>query len=216
MLMTQIVNSLTSKLEIGGPMASMYLLGNPDHYTSHKFRTFYWKSFINEARFAWQHENEENIDDQMVLLKIKGKIVGRTVVQDYIFCPSEFNHLSLYDWIRLSDIQKCNAKEIKSMLDDSVTDTKDELDDSSAVKDKHSTLADDNEENIYYRFQKGHPLYHSHHVALVSEKDGWVPNFVGGAIPRSDRGDKEYYCSVMLALFKPWRSGNDLKSEQQT
>src|ERR1700691_1693990 len=29
-LMCQIVNSLTSKMEIGGPMASLYLLGNPD------------------------------------------------------------------------------------------------------------------------------------------------------------------------------------------
>ena len=55
-LLTQIVNALTSKLEIGGPMAFMYLLGNPDHYTGNKFRTFYWKSFINEARYAWHHE----------------------------------------------------------------------------------------------------------------------------------------------------------------
>ena len=36
-LLTQIVNNLTSKMEIGGPMASMYLLKNPDHYTNHKF-----------------------------------------------------------------------------------------------------------------------------------------------------------------------------------
>ena len=43
----------------------------------------------------------------------------------------------------------------------------------------------------------------------------WVPNFVGGAIPRSDYGDREYYCSTMLAFFKPWRTGKDLKSEDQ-
>jgi hypothetical protein len=36
-LITQITNTLTAKLEIGGPMAALYLLGNPDHYTSHKF-----------------------------------------------------------------------------------------------------------------------------------------------------------------------------------
>ena len=30
-IMTQIVNSLTSKLEIGAPLASLYLLQNPDH-----------------------------------------------------------------------------------------------------------------------------------------------------------------------------------------
>ena len=31
-LVTKMVNALTAKLEIGSPMASMYLLGNPDHY----------------------------------------------------------------------------------------------------------------------------------------------------------------------------------------
>ena len=36
-LVTKMVNALTAKLEIGSPMASMYLLGNPDHYTSHTF-----------------------------------------------------------------------------------------------------------------------------------------------------------------------------------
>src|SRR5436853_5886438 len=33
-LITQTINCLTAKMEIGGPMASLYLLGNPDHYTS--------------------------------------------------------------------------------------------------------------------------------------------------------------------------------------
>ena len=28
------------RLEIGSPMASMYLLGNPDHYISHEFVNF--------------------------------------------------------------------------------------------------------------------------------------------------------------------------------
>jgi len=44
-LITKIINALTAKLEIGGPMASMYLLGNPDHYTSHKFQVVYWKNY---------------------------------------------------------------------------------------------------------------------------------------------------------------------------
>ena len=33
-ILTKIVNALTVKIEIGGPMASLYLLNNPDHYTS--------------------------------------------------------------------------------------------------------------------------------------------------------------------------------------
>jgi len=48
-LVIQTVNSLTSKMEIGRPMACLYLLGNPDHYTSHKFTVVYWKNYIGEV-----------------------------------------------------------------------------------------------------------------------------------------------------------------------
>ena len=52
-LMTKIVNSLSAKMEMGSPMISMYILGNPDHYKSHEFRVFYWVSFVNAARSPW-------------------------------------------------------------------------------------------------------------------------------------------------------------------
>jgi len=45
----KIVNALTVQLEIGGPMASLYLLGNPDHYTNRDFVVFYWKSYVAEV-----------------------------------------------------------------------------------------------------------------------------------------------------------------------
>jgi hypothetical protein len=48
-LVTKLVNALTAKLEISSPFASLYLLGNPDHYTSHTFINFYWKGFVHEA-----------------------------------------------------------------------------------------------------------------------------------------------------------------------
>ena len=45
-LLTKIVNTLTAKLEIGRPMAFLYLLGNPDHFTNHNFGVFFWKSYV--------------------------------------------------------------------------------------------------------------------------------------------------------------------------
>jgi len=42
-----------------------------------------------------------------------------------------------------------------------------------------------------------------------------VPNILGGALPRSDSGDREFYYMTMLTLFKPWRSGKMLKQENQ-
>jgi hypothetical protein len=41
-------------------------------------------------------------------------------------------------------------------------------------------------------------------------------NFIGHILPRCDQGDREFYCLTMLALFKPWRSGLDLKAQKMS
>ncbi len=56
-------------------------------------------------------------------------------------------------------------------------------------------------------------MFDTHHVHVATDRDRKVPNFVGGMLPRKDRGDREYYCSTMLVLFRLWRTGADLKSE---
>ena len=70
-VVTKLTNSLIGKLEIGAPMASMYLLGNPDHYTNQQFNDFYWKMFVDHAldtchndEYASKHE----LDTASVLL----------------------------------------------------------------------------------------------------------------------------------------------------
>src|SRR5882762_4592209 len=54
-MMVQIVNSLSANMEMGGPMASLYLLGHDDHYTSHVFRPFYWLPYVNKIKSDWQY-----------------------------------------------------------------------------------------------------------------------------------------------------------------
>ena len=41
-------------------------------------------------------------------------------------------------------------------------------------------------------------------MQLCTTKDARGPNFIGGALPRSDKGNSENYSIVMLTLFKPW------------
>jgi len=50
-------------------------------------------------------------------------------------------------------------------------------------------------------------------VQFDDRRNNIVSNFVGGSLPRYDKGDREYYCATMLILFKPWRSGKDLKNK---
>src|SRR5882762_2564553 len=62
-------------------------------------------------------------------------------------------------------------------------------------------------ENIHF-----YKIIHSHQVS-ISTFNKLISNFVGGSLPRCDKGDREYYCTTMLTLFKPWRHGQDLKKK---
>ncbi|KAH7906416.1 hypothetical protein BJ138DRAFT_1016259, partial [Hygrophoropsis aurantiaca] len=197
-IMTQIVNSLTSKMEIGAPMASLYLLGNPDHYTSHKFVPIYWKSYVAEARRYWADEQTtDDPDSNMVLQRIKGSVVGTSPIFDYIYRPAEFGDMSLYNWVRLSEKNR-------------IPRPKDNAKEKSGASKRSGKYSE------YYKFLPDHPLYSSHHVRILLKGEGKVPNFVGGSLPRHDKGDQEYYASTMLTLFAPWRSGAQLKPESLT
>jgi hypothetical protein len=65
-------------------------------------------------------------------------------------------------------------------------------------------------------FLKDHPLCDTHAIKVMPENDKIIPNFIGATLPRRDQGDRELYCSTMLAFFHPWRTGKDLKNESQT
>jgi len=117
--MIQLVNSLTVQAEIGAPMASLYLLGHDDHYTSHTFKSFFWKPYVNEARQAWEASQGEDVEaerlDRVIVEKVNDKLVGITPVLDYIYRPSIYKETCLYDWIHLSTKKKM-GKAALSML----------------------------------------------------------------------------------------------------
>ncbi|KAI0743694.1 hypothetical protein C8Q80DRAFT_1106610 [Daedaleopsis nitida] len=68
----------------------------------------------------------------------------------------------------------------------------------------------------YFNFSARHPQARTHKVCLLEEKESYVPNFIGGAIPQKDTRSREEYCMTMLTLFKPWRSGKDLRPDEET
>ena len=91
-IFTQIVNSLTSKMEIGGPMASLYILGNPDHYTDHRFVPFYWRGYVKEVLNAWTEvqvsekvADLDDLPDKVVINKSHGQFIGLSKVNDYVY-----------------------------------------------------------------------------------------------------------------------------------
>ncbi|EAU86573.2 hypothetical protein CC1G_07769 [Coprinopsis cinerea okayama7 len=66
-------------MEIGSPMASLYLLGNPDHYTSHTFTPFFWKKYVTKVKADWALSAQDdsykdalqNYENEKVLLEVQ-------------------------------------------------------------------------------------------------------------------------------------------------
>jgi hypothetical protein len=243
-LMNKIVNALSTKTEMGGPMVCMYLLGNPDHYTNHTYIPFFWYTFVLEAQKPWEKLNTSTCTEKVALVRTKSRIVGLSPVYDYIYRPSELKHLNLYEWTLRCQHQKYNKRTKKEKCkqdcseDDesnhdtvadnvssnaSVHDSSDtEENDSDTEENKQSdaeTLVEDKIPNRLlknvYKFAKKHPLYDSHVVILKQLQPNVVVNFIGCILPRCDQGDREFYCLTMLTFFKPWRSGLDLKTENE-
>lgn len=195
----KIVNALTARSEIGGPMAVLYLLNNPDHYTSHRFITCYWYQYLQEVLKAWpQHDIGDHpiLPEKVVLAKNQKQYIGLSPIYDYIFRPAFYESVSLYDWIARAEKvvvkRKTDQEESEEVLTQSHDNTR-----------------------VSYMFMKDHPRHKTQSVYLIPENKAKIPNFVGGILPRQDKGNREEYCTVMLMLFKPWRSGHDLKSQNE-
>ncbi|KAF5334277.1 hypothetical protein D9758_015539 [Tetrapyrgos nigripes] len=228
-IITQIVNLLSVKMELGAPMIAMYLLDKPDHYTSHEFKSFYWKDFVSEARKFWLEPDEvqSNKEEKVVVIRHKGRIVGFSSIFDYIYRPDDLNDMTLYEWVCQCERIKLTAEKTEVNCSD---DESSEYYDSGYSSDEEDTYAHQKtletewpsaknhpkplEKNVLPK--NGHPFVHDHplastHYLRMHNKKNIVPNFIGPSLPRKNKGDREYYCSVMLTLFKPWRTGEDLK-----
>ena len=263
-LMTKIVNSLSTKLEIGSPMASMYLLGNPDHYTNFKFVPVYWQSFVREARSAWEqtHSKIPNLDivhgehakkdgecsdalnssssltqktgmtapeyenedypEKLTLFKRNGRVIGLSPVHDYVYCPAKLQSMCLYDWFSTCQCERFPSRKAKKVSADPSAETDSDVDEGlehrSSVGENASCTGDnfatEAPKSNLLPFLSGHPLAGTHGVRYLNT--ACIPNFIGNMLPRHNQGDREYYCSAMLALFKPWRSGLDLRHQSNS
>ena len=365
-IINSIVSGMTSKSEIGGPMAAMYLLGHPDHYTSHKFRSLYWRSFVRKVRSAWEKRTGTSIVDETlerqptdkVLLMKKGEdILKMNTTMDYTCRPLVYENVSLHEWIRRAEKVKVyeprelrdqkegeylvnkilghrwskNGKRIqflvrfelgdsqwlswteckrlealdtylaeqgvsdkdqlsregfqngatddhdirgderdieripdhdddnpceyeinnnvgkgngsrppitrlvstspedtvmnseslisaqRTLVDESITDADENSSDCSDGNSAGPPFSSvDSDDGTWHVFTSDHPQYGTHKVKLCREQEACVPDFIGGTLPRKDKGNREDYCMTMLTLFKPWRTGIELKSDEES
>ncbi|TFK59309.1 hypothetical protein BDN72DRAFT_780923, partial [Pluteus cervinus] len=211
--MTKIVNSLTAKMEIGSPMASLYLLGHPDHYTSHSFTPFYWQSYVYEVSKYW-HEEDDTNTEKIALFKKGNRIIGLSPIYDYVYRPKYLETLNLYDFISSCKRERNNQSNETEQYTSDMTNIEIEINKSNLELTIGKTQ--DNLKSGLYPLLSGHPFSDTHCIRFYSRKKHSIPNFVGATLPRHDQGDREYYCKTMLTLFKPWRTGQHLKQKDET
>ncbi|KAJ3898665.1 hypothetical protein F5879DRAFT_812227, partial [Lentinula edodes] len=152
-------------------------------------------------------------------------------VYDYIYRSEDLDSMSLYEWARSSErmnlkqaISQKKKKDCKADIQQSVTmplglstPIVTFVNDDNTNSDQDLNSVNQNNESIVqlrqscYRLHPTHPLYDTHVTYIKKTTEYDVVNFIGGTLPRPDQGDYGYYCSTMLALFKPWRTGKDLK-----
>ncbi|KAJ7171847.1 hypothetical protein C8R43DRAFT_838149, partial [Mycena crocata] len=104
-------------MEIGSPMAAMYVLGNPDHYKSHTYVNFAWRSYVSFVKNFWNKkadiDMEEDAEDSVTVQKRNGKFVASSVVDDYRYRPQVYENLTLYEWVQTSEKKARTRKELQ-------------------------------------------------------------------------------------------------------
>ena len=159
----------------------------------------------------------EQSKEKVTILKYNNQFIGLSPVHDYIYRGKALRDMCLYDWVarcersKLPKKHKSNSKEVGK--DDGDTEGETYIDE--RLSSHHKLCVSGTASNVL-PFLPEHPLASSHGTRCRPVGKEKVPNFVGSTLPRCDQGDREYYCSVMLTLFKPWRSGLELKTQEQS
>ncbi|KAF5331416.1 hypothetical protein D9611_011867 [Ephemerocybe angulata] len=297
-MIMKVVNSLSSKMEIGAPMAALYLLQNPDHYTSHEFVPFYWKNYLNYVQAQWKaltdmaepgeydidtlpedvgivrngeafedpwmgvtHQTvfeelgyglqedmgpkpglqETDADDDVIFLHMNPAKDGKEVDVDVVKHEDEENAPreshgdssedddfpmggALEECQETVQMSRSNGHYMAKSNTDDYRHRPTQMEEVSlydyvqcALKHPIRAVRNPRQDLRWFRLSEEHPQYATHAVALdPGRRQKYVPHFIGPPIPRRDAGDREYYCCAMLTLFRPWRTGIDMKSADVT
>ncbi|KAJ3556734.1 hypothetical protein NM688_g1860 [Phlebia brevispora] len=169
----------------------------------HLFKVFPWLSYVQKRNHT-------------------GALIGLSKISDYTCRPRELEHISLYDYLRFTEVRKLTPdiwKQMHQARRELFLNYEQECDenDSGSESDEHeSTTHLDAKQPL--QFISDHPLHDTHVVFLLKCTRSLVLNFVGGTLPRRDKGDHEEYCRTMMTIFAltGWRSSLELKGRDQS
>ncbi|CAF4163068.1 unnamed protein product [Rotaria magnacalcarata] len=225
-LILRCFNTLASQQEISSIQVASYLMGWPDHYTSHTFVNIYLigierylepslsklKEQINYTSSSSSvtnnisldtlqsvNEIDEVEDDQHESFELETGIDH----QHLVLCNKRIDYE-----LRPNDLSHICLYEFYSNYRKAKLTSSDKIlfkSDSTST----SLTRRGRRPNDQWLFQQEHPQYSSH--LLIRRSYRVVPVLLGPSIPRYEREDtKERYASAILTLFYPWRSVLDI------
>lgn len=242
-MLVRCANALISQQELSAPQVVSYLMGYGDHYTSHRFRNLFWKSFENhiirlekaaEPAFDSEDVNDENLaeeEDESENLVVVERQMDGSVTQkgsqllDYTLRGDLFDEVCVYDFVANVDKVRIPKKKRKQRSDDEDEQSdemgpvgdEDEDEDDAENEDESAVTSRPfaaHSENPRSSFYPSHPEVKTHMLRRRKEINRLVPVPIGPRIYRRDVPDiREEYCRLMLILFKPWRNLMQLKEE---
>ncbi|CAF1653105.1 unnamed protein product, partial [Adineta ricciae] len=217
-LVLRCYNTLASQQELSGVQVASYLMGWPDHYTTHDFVNLfligienYLQSTLLEARIKEQRqatntadadtdENWFEVEEQFLIqpTDTANKYAYVNTRVDYQYRSAALDNMCLYDYVSLYRKKLIDAKDRKIL---------EALLRSESIQAKKIQRGRPPSEREI--FQVGHPQSASH--LNIKRMKTVVPVLLGAPIPRKDREDtRERYCRSILTLFLPWRTFQDL------
>ena len=144
------------------------------------------------------HDSET--DDIIVTTDENGEFLIHTHVQDYLHRGLELQSLSIWEYTSL--VEKISKKHVNYGKIQSQ---------SNVLNDIHLSSLDDSHSRPKYEFSPTHPSFETHVQQLRHPDRRPIPTPIGPSLPRRDKIEsREKYCRLMLILFKPWNTPQDL------
>jgi hypothetical protein len=219
-MILKVVNTLSAKMEIGAPMAALFLLQNSDYYTSHEFQPFYWKNFINYVKKQWENlkDNAQTSDgDRISCIPVRINVTPENTQRDGGLHGDDHGEETVcMGWTGNTFISKASTDNYRFCPQEHEGVCLYEWIQCSIRHYKYSTH-NARQDIPFFCYVPEHPMSDTHIVGC--DPDRWryvVPNFLGPGLPRRDKGDREEYCMAMLTSFAPWRLGLDLNSSDHS
>lgn len=218
-MLVRCANALISQQELSAPQVVSYLMGYGDHYTSHRFRNLFWKSFENhiirlqnefESPGSGEHVDEENLaeegNESEILVAVERHLDG-TLTQkgsqllDYTLRGDLFEEYCVYDFVSNVDKVKIQKKKNHRPTDDddqatgvgsAPNDDDDDDDDGDEYED--TSVTNDrpfaaHSDNPRASFHSSHPEAKTHILRRRKDVNRFVPVPIGPRIYRRDVSD---------------------------